>query len=253
MKDGRKINSYLRLLLYILVLSVIFFILALCFLAGTGVIRSALGTSLAWLSDYTGALLWCFAVLELAVTLTGYFRVERLIRTETELLDQDQDTDPVNYQIEAWTIYTNILGYLIFIVSTVLYAFSLTGPGESEAFSIVPFILLSVFLAVYSIAYVKQAQRRDPSKKGDPVQFRFHRDWMESCDEAEREMTYQASYRSMRVLGWAIPICFLLAIWGHIMFGTGLMAIFLMGVLWCTVSLSYLFAKLKLLKTKLNQ
>lgn len=253
MKDGRKINSYLRLLLYILILSVIFFILALCFLAGTGMIRSAMGTSLTWLSDYTEVLLWCFALLELAITLTGYFRVEQLIRAEARLLEQEQEADRVNYQIEAWTIYTNILGYLLFIAGTVLYTFSLSGQKKQGGFSIVPFFLLSIFLAVYSIAYVKQAQRRDPSKKGDPVQFRFHKDWIESCDEAEREMTYQASYRSMQVLGWAIPICFLLAVWGHIMFGTGLLAIFLTGVLWGTVSLSYLFAKLKLLKTKLNQ
>lgn len=252
MKHGRKMNAYLKLLLYILILSAGFFILALCFLAGTDTIRSTAEASLAWLSRYTKALLWCLALMELAVTLTGYLRVEYLMKAEEKLLEQDLEEDGLNYQIEAWTIYTNIFGYLIFILGTILFTFSLSGENEADAFSMIPFLLLAVPLAVYGIAYIKQAQRRDPSKRGDPVQFRFHKDWLESCDEAEREMAYQASYRSMQVLGWAIPICFLVAIWGHIMFGTGLLAIFLVGVLWGTVSLSYLFAKLRLLKTKLN-
>lgn len=256
MKKQPTLNSYLRLLLYTLAAALIFSALAGCLTAGEGAVRRFFAAALSWVREQTGAALWVLAVFQLILALAGYWQVERLMKLEARNLELDAEDDCLDYRIEAWTTYINVASHAIFILSFLLFAASLPGqemePG-SATFDLVPFLITSVTIAVYGIAYVKQAQRRDPSKKGDPAKLMFNREWLSSCDEAEKEMTYQAAYRSMQISSAAIPLFLLGSLIGHMMFGTGILAVLISGGIWGISSLSYMLCKLKLLKTKLNQ
>ena len=43
--------------------------------------------------------------------------------------------------------------------------------------------------------YVKMVQAAHPEKRGDMNSKNFQKDWMASCDEAEKEMVYQSAYK----------------------------------------------------------
>lgn len=257
MKKSKHMNSYLRLLLYSLTAGVMAGIGSFFITEGTDSIQTFFELCAGWLRREAGVILWFFALPELAVAVVSYLKVEHLMKQEAQNLEKDVEDDSIDYQIEAWTTYANMFSYLIFILTLLMYTISLPSLPEDGlpfvAFRLPPFLLISVTIAVYGIAYVKQAQRRDPSKKGDPAQFRFSKDWLESCDEAERELTYQASYHAFQTMGWAFPLFFILTMVGHMIFRTGILAVFSVGILWGVSSLSYMLFKLKLLKTKLNQ
>lgn len=256
MNTFRHMNSYVRLLLYTLISVAVFSILAICIVFGLDAIETFFKGLLQFIYDNCWIILWVFAAVQLISALFGYFKVEALMKLENANPEYDEEDDLLSYRIEAWTTYTNFIGHLLFILSVILFTISTPGSKFSEPYlykATPPFLIGSVILCIYCIAYVKQAQRRDPSKKGDPAQLRFNRDWLESCDEAEKEIAYQASYKTLTVLGWCTPIFLLLAMWGHLMFQTGVLSIVIVGVIWGISSLTYLLFKLKLLKTKINQ
>lgn len=66
-----------------------------------------------------------------------------------------------------------------------------------------------MYLNVWQIRYVRVIQKIYPDKKGDPTSLKFPKQWLESCDEAEKECIYQASYKGyLTVMKWAPILTF---------------------------------------------
>lgn len=112
--------------------------------------------------------------------------------------------------------------------------FGLAADGDN------PKMLLSVALFLASCAssmllegvVVRQVQRADPMKKGEVGSLRFNREWLESCDEAERLGIYKASWKSFQVLNAFCPLMEAAALLGKMMFDTGNFPIILVTILW---------------------
>lgn len=107
-----------------------------------------------------------------------------------------------------------------------------------------PKLLLSVglFLAycasiwLLEAVLIRQIQKTDPMKKGEMGSLRFGRDWLESCDEAERLGIYKASYKSFQALNTLCPVMEAVALIGKIMFDTGNFPIILVTIFWAVQS-----------------
>ena len=67
------------------------------------------------------------------------------------------------------------------------------------------------------------------------------RDWLESCDEAERLGIYKASYKSFQVMNSLCPVMEAAALLGKIMFDTGNFPIILVTFLWAVQTGVYCF------------
>lgn len=89
-------------------------------------------------------------------------------------------------------------------------------------------------------------------KKGDPGDMRFMKDWMKSCDEAEKMLTYQAAYETFAVMKTALLVAHVIALFGKINFGTGNLPIVLTSGLWFLNSLVYCMKSMKLEKSRIN-
>lgn len=59
---------------------------------------------------------------------------------------------------------------------------------------------ISFFSTVIQIQIIKQIKLHNAGKKGDPSSIRFERDWLQSCDEAERYIIFQSSYKTYRFM-----------------------------------------------------
>ena len=66
---------------------------------------------------------------------------------------------------------------------------------------------------MYQVATVKQIQKKDPMKHGDAADLRFQKEWIRSCDEVEKRVIYEASYKAYTVgrtlLLVAVCVCIL--------------------------------------------
>lgn len=146
---------------------------------------------------------------------------------------------------------------LILIFSTgysTKYMESMNGPQTLWFLvEILAFIALEVYLNVWQIRYVRVIQRIYPDKKGDPTSLKFQKQWLESCDEAEKACIYQASYKGYQtVMKWA-PLLTFVALILHMFFDTGILAIVMPSVIWLVTSVTYCRACLQNKGEKLSK
>ena len=104
---------------------------------------------------------------------------------------------------------------------------------------LVVFMGMTAYLSVWQVRYVKLIQKLYPEKKGDPTSIKFQEQWLASCDEAERDCIYQASYKTYVLLGKVIPVCTFIAMISHMIWNTGILAIVFCAVIWLLLVLNY--------------
>ena len=114
------------------------------------------------------------------------------------------------------------------------------------------FIVIYTYNGIWSVRQIKLQQQLDPTKKGDPTSTKFTEQWVESCDEAEKEMIYRSAYKSYTALSKWIPILMVVTMLSHLVWNTGVMAIVVVGIVWTVQNVSYLKSCVKLREQKLN-
>ena len=108
------------------------------------------------------------------------------------------------------------------------------GDPASAAYLVNAGVLL-VYLAVESYLQMRAVnfvRTINPEKQGSVFDLKFAKKWRDSCDEAEKKATGEACYTVFKVMNMAYAVSFLVLIFTHILFSTGLMPIAVVMVLW---------------------
>ncbi|NCB91216.1 MAG: DUF3169 family protein [Clostridia bacterium] len=108
----------------------------------------------------------------------------------------------------------------------------------------------AVLVCILEILIIHLMQKRDPHKQGDPSSFSFNKKWLESCDETEKMVIYQAGYKAYTRIQVMILIAMIATIWGKLWFDTGNFPIVLVGILWIYGTASFGIRKMKGLKNR---
>ena len=134
------------------------------------------------------------------------------------------------FQENAWIFQT-----AFFLVLTA------DGSNPRMLLSVVLFLGFCIVILFLEATLVRQIQKANPMKRGDIGSLRFNRDWLESCDEAERLGIYKASWKSFQVMNSLCPVMEAVALLGKIMFDTGNFPIILVTFLWAVQTGVYCF------------
>lgn len=127
-----------------------------------------------------------------------------------------------------------ILSYMLFGI-----AFSDEMPSTMMLISIGLFIVCVIPPVFIEFAAIKAIQINDKRIKGDPSKFSFHKEYLESCDEAEQLRIYKAAYQSFQMTKGVNFVCLLLAMLGNMLLETGILPILLTGTTLLIMVLSY--------------
>lgn len=161
---------------------------------------------------------------------------------------EDEEHDILEYQFEkagsAGVIgCTGFMIVSLLILATGYSAKYIETTAKAEGIfllaGMVVFILENTYLGFWQVRYVKLIQKLYPEKKGDPSSLKFQEQWMESCDEAEKETIYQSSYKTYLMMNKMLPILAVIAMLGHLLWDTGILAIVLVSIIWLTSSVIY--------------
>ena len=107
------------------------------------------------------------------------------------------------------------------------------------------FIALGLFLfnvliiSLFEVSTIRFIQQNDDRLKGDPVSFRFRKDFFNSCDEAEKQQILKTSYHGFnlaRNVSFALLITTILT---HMILETGIFAIFVSGIMLLSIMAGY--------------
>ena len=259
----KKMNTYLKFVLILLGCTVIGGIIGfVSFMAegtigGLRLLAEGIGVSIC---RYLFAEFMVLLLIEVVFGERTMYKMKQHARfLETA---EDDFADRIEYEMEkdaAWGVgVLNMIGALsmIFLATGYSIDYIKSVSNEKEGLGLlgacVVFIVIFTYNGLWGVRQVKLQQKLDPSKKGDPASTKFTEQWLESCDEAEREIIYQSAYKSYLSLSKWIPVLMIVTMIFHLVWNTGVMAVAVVGVVWMVQNVSYLKSCVMLRKRKLS-
>lgn len=188
---------------------------------------------------------WCFApaLLMLAISTWIYIRGRRLL---PQAVVDDEIFPHVNLILCQAMFLTNLSMVFVFIAMALSYAAS-WGIG----WSVLLLVVQLVWVMTMNARIVSAIKQLFPEKRGKLFDFKFHHDWYQSCDEAERQQTAQCSYQAFKVMTTIFPIVMaVLALLATIDLVAPTYSL-LVGALWLVQQFVYNYTALKLDKARL--
>lgn len=258
-KVAKKKNSYLKMIGWMAIGGVIGGIIGFSSLWGW---RNGLSAMLAGISAWIGAnivlLLVFFLLSAVWLSVICYQKGETFVRRYQNSQD-DEEQDKLDRSYDIWTSIGVTGTSLIIYLSIALFAFC-TNIEEMEDMGAVSgmfvaaalLIVIALVCTFYQIAMVKQVRRKDPLKRGDASDMNFQKVWIASCDEAEKRVIYEASYKTFSVTRTILLVATVMALIGQTHYGSGIMAVVLLTGCNILLTLIYTYYSMKLDKTKLD-
>lgn len=242
-KSKKKMNSYLKMVLIILaggVVGGIFgFVTSYSGENSIAVIGHGMNAFLLAVRDHT-VLLECICGAICIMICEIHFG--KMKRMGSQIQDaEDEEYHELQYHIEvssSWGMIASTVGtVLMMLIISPGYSMKYIesqSDGETGRFlaGLVVFMGMVVYFGMWQVRYVKMVQRIYPEKKGDPASMKFQEQWLASCDEAEKEEIYEASYKTYLLTGKVLPFCTLVAMLLHMVWNTGVLAIIIPAFLW---------------------
>ena len=172
---------------------------------------------------------------------------------------EEEECDRWEYQLEKMTAVGLVVNTISQILCFLILAsgYSMRYISNGNAISVL--LLCAVFLVCYfydafwQVRMVKTTQKTYPKMQGDLSSRKFQQQWLDSCDEAEKEYIYQSAYKCYVKMGTWIPVLLVVAMLGHLFFDTGIMAIVMVAAIWLIMTVSYSHSCVKLKKIALER
>lgn len=108
------------------------------------------------------------------------------------------------------------------------------------------FIINMIILTTIQKLTVDLTKKINPEKNGNIFDKDFNKDWLESCDEAQKQMVYEASHKAYQATQMACLIMWVLTVIGILLFDIGIMPSICVFVIWLTLVSSYSIACCKM-------
>lgn len=124
---------------------------------------------------------------------------------------------------------------------------SATFPGM--ALALTGFLAVLLLCVVIQYKGVELTKKINPEKKGNVLDRRFHKEWMESCDEWERSVIGQAALAAYRATCTFCCALWVICLFGQMFLGLGLMPAAIVTAVWMCLTLTYTVACRKLEKS----
>ena len=156
----------------------------------------------------------------------------------------------------AWLTGVNVLSQVLCILILAFgYSLDYIGSGGSTSITFLwaCILFLSCFFydGIMQVRYVKLVQKVHPEKKGDPSSSKFQKEWLASCDEAEKEIVFQSAYKAYMCMNKVIPLLLLLTLILNLFFNTGILAIIVVAGMYLVMTVAYSKACVQIRKEKI--
>lgn len=231
MTKKKKLNSYVKIIFALLGGGVIGAVLGIAMKSSEQGVGTVFNDMIGWIAANKVILLAVMTVLSLLSCVICYRKGGSIIEKFHPGMDDDEE-EMLEEQYNTWQTLGIMLSDIFIYLSLGVFAFGLGIGSKSEAARVLyaaAFLLMTAFICVmYQVATVKQVQKKDPTKRGDAGDISFAKEWLESCDEAERRIIHEAGYKTFRLMKTVLMFAVVAAMIGELHFSTGLMAVVLL-------------------------
>ena len=188
-------------------------------------------------------------VLSIILQEIYYSRLKNICNSLANADDEEFD-DYKEEKTGAMLMTSNLLSYIGGIV-LLAFGYSMDYLHHSIALGACLTFLICVFYdGIMQARYIKLLQKTHPEKKGDVSSMKFQQQWLESCDEAEKEVIYQSAYKAFSFTSKCLSFLLLLTMLSHLFFHTGVLAV---GITQIILALTYNRSCVELKKVKVER
>lgn len=189
---------------------------------------------------------WGYGIFTVGIVGVSYFLFRSLKRKY--LLTRDGDYE----EMERWEerLESLIFAMEVFSLFNIFLFFSaimvLLEEIQSGFTPILVFFVASDFVALFIERGIVLAFREvNPEKKGDPLDVRFQKNWVESCDEAQKAEIYRCGYSGYLWGLYGGYVLFILSFILHNLFAVGLLPLTFVTIHIFVMQIGYFREKFK--------
>ena len=160
-----------------------------------------------------------------------------------------EDEDYIDSVERLLTIPISISSTVL-ILNTVLFSCAVYFAfGLSGKYGIVPTLIFLVGMALILILNEKCVQlvkKLNPEKQGSAFDINFQKKWMDSCDEGQKQIIWQAGYSAYKAGNMACFIMWIFSLLAQVVLPWGLIPVITVGVIWLSINTAYILTAAKL-------
>lgn len=165
----------------------------------------------------------------------------------------DEEDDIVLGKIEKYLdcamIISNTTMILIVFFFAVIMQYGSAKGNKMSMLGITIFLFAGVIACLFATQKIVDFTKYiNPEKNGSVYDTNFQKKWMDSCDEAEREKIYKASWFAYKITNYSCVILMVILMTLNEIFHFGIMPSFCVAVIWLIQTLSYSFEEMRLNK-----
>ncbi|MGK0468212.1 MAG: hypothetical protein ACJAX4_003532 [Clostridium sp.] len=138
-----------------------------------------------------------------------------------------------------------LISNVFLILNFMLVGMTFNKTSSNNSIVIFLFMLSTIAVSVLAIITIKYIQKNDNRLKGDPTSFRFDKEFLESCDEAQVSRIYKAGYRAFQFSKNVSLVFVILTILLKFTFNTGAFPVFVSCMIMLIQVTSYNYYAMK--------
>ncbi|MDE6434467.1 MAG: DUF3169 family protein [Lachnospiraceae bacterium] len=224
----------------------------------SGSLEAVLGALKNSLTTVVPPLYFVLAVVFLIVVCILYLSCKKMYKALQNNPEDDDLWDCLEDKLNQPLILANVMSILnIFFFGCVTWMAEFNSYGKSGGYEavivIADCILFFVILAAVMLVpkgIVDIEKKLNPEKEGNVFDFKFNEVWLSSCDEAQKLMTYKATYKAFMDTNITCIVLYILTFIGIFMLNTGIWPMLCVCVIMLVNNLSYMLRAAKLERGK---
>lgn len=251
----KKLNSYFKVIFTMAIGGAIGAALSMTISGSEAGLKEFLDCISLWISGHIVLLMCILAVISVLTCLICHIKGKHLVRRFSDCCDDDQ-LEAIEKSYDFWAALGSTVSNVSIYLTLGILAFGLSMSGREDAVKVLIATALTIFTSaiceIYQVALVKQMKAKAPLKKGDASDFKFTKEWLNSCDEAEKRLIFEASYKTLHILRIVLLVTLVIAMMAELYFSTGLTAVVLLTICNIAAAIVYAYYSVRLEKCGLN-
>lgn len=250
-KKKRKMNSYLKMGLWMLVGAVVGGIFGWVSSSSEHTMVQLFSSISSGIAQHLFLIVTTLTFVEVTLCLVSYRKAEKFIKLAENC--EEEDEERIEFHFEVWSTIEIMASQIPMFLCMMFLGFLVEAEGMlNKLGTMLPFIIIVAVSGIFQVASIKQVQRKDPSKRGDPSDMRFDKEWLGSCDEAERAIIYQASYKTFNFMKMVLLFGMLVALMAQFICNVGVAPVLFIGIIYIMMLIVYCVYSVRLRESKLN-
>jgi hypothetical protein len=153
--------------------------------------------------------------------------------------ETNDDNETLELEFDDKIAVALLINTVFTALNFVLFGISIDERNPHDLYSILLFLAFAALAVTIEVKSIQLIQKKDPTKKADPSSIKFDKQWINSCDEAERLKIYKSSYHTYITMKYALVILIGFCLIAKMELQTGNLPILLVGGIWIFQSMTY--------------